>query len=304
MELIAGENDSGRRLDRILRKALSDLPLPLIHKLLRQKLILLDGKPGKARDRVENGVIITIPNIKIGKIKSDESHIKKQFNPKKILLPDNLILWQDDNLLAVNKPKGISVHGTDSLEIQVREYLKGKMSESLSFKSGPLHRLDKPSSGIVVFSKTLEGARLFSSLLRERKVKKTYLAVVEGIIKNEETWQDELYRDKDRKKTFVVDSKLSKKAVTKIKPVISAGGLSLISAQIITGRTHQIRSQAAFRGHPLAGDIKYGGKKITDSGKSVNTKNTADFYLHAWKLEFLEREIIAPIPEDFLIRIN
>jgi len=282
MELIAGENDKGRRLDRILRKALPDHPLPLIHRLLRQGQVLVNGKPARAQDRVDCGVSIRIPSLKTA--------------PKAapcLRLPSPEILWQGSGLLAVNKPPGLAVHGPGSLDEMVRSFLAEKLSPSLSFKPGPLHRLDKPSSGIVVFPTNIEGARLFSSLMRERRVRKTYLALVEGNVKKEEIWEDELVRDTEKKKTFVSPqhSAASKTAVTKIMPLASEGGYSLVMAEIATGRTHQIRAQAASHGHPLAGDTKYGGGK-------------GGFFLHAWKLEFLENLIEAPLPETFRRKIT
>jgi 23S rRNA pseudouridine955/2504/2580 synthase len=302
MELITGENDKGRRLDRVLRKALPDHPLPLLHRLLRQGKVLVDGKPAKAQDRVDCGAKISIPALKDSAKTAPPAHGRLSLD----------IIWQDKGLLAVNKPAGIAVHGPESLETAVRSFLEGKLPPSLSFKSGPLHRLDKPSSGIVVFSTSLEGARLFSSLLRERKVKKTYLAIVEGCIKNEEIWEDALFRDKEKKKTFVVPPGVAQKntvkdddedgaqnnavagkpALTKIKPLVSGGNYSLISAQIATGRTHQIRAQASSHGHPLAGDRKYGGH-----GKD-------GLFLHAWKLEFLEYSIEAPLPQAFREKVK
>ena len=189
------------------------------------------------------------------------------------------------------KPAGLAVHGFGSLDSMVRSYLTDKLSLSLSFKPGPLHRLDKPSSGIVVFSTSLEGARLFSLLMRERKVKKTYLAVVEGKIKTEEIWQDELVRDRETKKTYVSREKScgSKDAVTKVTPLATEGNYSLIKAEIATGRTHQIRAQSAEHGHPLAGDVKYGGSR---------NSQMSGFFLHAWKMEFLEYSITAPLPSS------
>jgi len=292
MELITGENDKNRRLDRILRKALPDYPLPLIHKLLRQKKVLVNGKPGKANERVDSRMKITVPDSI--KLNITQNHIKpslRNSNKKK----DIEIIWESEDLIAVNKPSGIAVHGKDSLDDSLNSYYKDKLPPSLSFKPGPLHRLDKPSSGIVVFSKSLEGARLFTSLIKERKVKKTYLAVVEGIIKNEETWQDELVRDKEKKKTFITKDICGKTAITMITPIVSENGLTLIKAQIVTGRTHQIRAQAASHGHPLAGDLKYGGKK--SSGKN---EGKTDFFLHAWKLEFLNEAIEAPVKKAIL----
>ncbi|GBU26725.1 pseudouridine synthase [Treponema sp. R8-4-B8] len=283
MELITGENDNGRRLDRILRKALPDCPLSLIHRLLRLKKVLVNGKPGKANDRLERGVKISIPSLENTQTRA----------PKIRQLPKPEILWQGLGLIAVNKPAGLAVHGDNSLDDMVRFFLADKLPPSLSFKPGPLHRLDKPSSGIVVFSTSIEGAHLFSSLLRERKVRKTYLAVVEGTVKSEEIWQDSLFRDKEKKKTFVSldNSGGGKNAVTKVTPLASDGNYTLIKAQIATGRTHQIRAQAAFHGHPLAGDKKYGGKMF---GKK------SGFFLHAWKLEFLEYAITAPYGKNQL----
>ena len=283
MELITGENDKGRRLDRILRKALPDHPLPLIHRLLRQGQVLVNGKPAAAQDRVDCGMSIAIPSLK------DAPKLPPPLPP----LPSPKILWQGSGLLAVNKPSGLDVHGPGSLETMVRSFLAEKLPVSLSFKPGPLHRLDKPSSGIVVFSTSIEGARLFSTLMRERKVRKTYLALVEGTINGEQLWEDELVRSDEKKKTFISRSGSvgGKTAITRITPLASEGGYSLVMAEIATGRTHQIRAQAASHGHPLTGDIKYGGGK-------------GGFFLHAWKLEFLEYSIEAPLPETFRKKIT
>jgi len=284
VELITGENDAGRRLDRILRKALPDHPLPLLHRLLRQGKVLADGKPAKAQDRIGSGVKIYIPSFKIDK----KPVVSTCFSGT----PD--IIWQGSGLIAVNKPSGLAVHGPDSLDTIIRSFLSDKLPPSLSFKPGPLHRLDKPSSGIVIFSVNLEGARLFSSLMRERKVRKTYLAIVEGKVEKEENWEDRLVRDKDRKKTFISQEKTdeSKTAITKIKPLAVNDRYSLISAEIATGRTHQIRAQAAFRGHPLLGDRKYSGH-----GNSC-------FFLHAQKMKFLNFSIEAPLPDKFREKVT
>ena len=294
MELITGENDKGRRLDRLLRKALPDHPLPLIHRLLRQGKVLVNGKPAKANDRVDSGAKVSIPL-------KDAPKPQKTDRP----LPPPEIIWQGLGLLAVNKPQALAVHGYNSLDSQsslddmVRSFLAKKLPHSLSFKPGPLHRLDKPSSGIVIFSTGLEGARLFSSLMRERKVRKTYLAIVEGKINKEEIWEDRLTRDSEKKKTFVSGSQDGKTAITKIKPLAREGGYSLIMAEIATGRTHQIRAQAASHGHPLAHDRKYGGHKFDNS---LDSKN--GFFLHAWKIEFLDIKITAPVPEKFKEKIK
>jgi 23S rRNA pseudouridine955/2504/2580 synthase len=287
MEFISGEDDKGRRLDRVLRKALPDHPLPLLYRLLRQGLVLVDGKPGKAQYRLNCGETITIPlSPHLPADQVETGFIKRAAVPE--------IIWQDLGLIALNKPAGLEVHGSESLDTILNAFLAGKLPPSLSFKPGPLHRLDKPSSGIVVFSTSIEGARLFSSLLRERKTRKTYLALVEGSMEKEETWQDELVRDFEKKKTltFKSPSAGSKTALTVVRPLAVNGKYSLITAEILTGRTHQIRAQAAAHGHPLAGDRKYGSRE------------QGGFFLHAWKLEFLEYSIEAPLPEAFNKKIT
>jgi len=288
MELITGKDDKGRRLDRILRKALPDYPLPLIHRLLRQKQVFVNGKPAKAQDHIDCGVIISIPS------RSSDADRAVQTKSSGNLLEISSIIWEDCGLIAVNKPPGLAVHGPGSLDLMVRAYLADKLPPSLSFKPGPLHRLDKPSSGIVVFSTNLEGARLFSEQLQKRQVRKTYLTIVEGTLNKEETWHDELVRDREIKKTFVSKQNVSgigstkfpagKTAITMVTPLVNERGYTLIKAEIVTGRTHQIRAQAAAHGYPLAGDVKYGGH------------SSGGFFLHAWKMEFMKHSIEAPLP--------
>jgi 23S rRNA pseudouridine955/2504/2580 synthase len=128
----------------------------------------------------------------------------------------------------------------------------------------------------MVFSSSLEGARRFSALIREERVSKGYIALVEGTIKEDETWEDHLIRDRFLGKSFTAEPGAgTKRALARVKPLARAAGFSLISLEISTGRTHQIRVQAAARGHPLAGDVKYGGKS-----------RKGGFLLHAHTLEF------------------
>jgi 23S rRNA pseudouridine955/2504/2580 synthase len=236
------------------------------------------------------------------------------------------VLFEGLGLLILNKPPGVLVHGRGSLEERVRLYLKPRLPPSLSFKPGPLHRLDKPTSGIIVFSASLEGARRFSALIRERRIRKEYLAIVDGTIGSGGersgwiswiswiSWIDDLLRDREAKKTLAsgAGEKSSRRALTRVRPLVQAGDHTLILAEIETGLTHQIRAQAAARGHPLSGDRKYGGSPLAGG-----------FRLHARALEFpagefsdstdrtgetafpgLPRRIEAPLPEGFSRKIR
>ena len=295
IELKAGMNDNGRRLDRILRKALPDHSLSLIHRLLRQRKVQVNGKPVNIPGKqIMQGDLIKI------QVQKDITGGKKQEKTTPAPLPE--ILWQGLGIIIFNKPSGLSTHGPGSLDNLVQIHFASKLSPSLSFKPGPLHRLDKLTSGAIAFSETLEGAKLFSLLLKEHKLEKTYLAIIEGHISKNEIWQDDLTRNKKEQKTYVMSDDNSKSALTIVKPIAYNSLCTLVEARIKTGRTHQIRAQAAAHGHPLAGDSKYGGHPI--SGAEYG------FFLHAWKIELCESIegfpglIEAPLPERFLANVS
>jgi 23S rRNA pseudouridine955/2504/2580 synthase len=315
IEMIAAADDAGRRLDRILRKALPELPLSAVHRLLRKGLVLTDGVPAKASDRIAEGTLIQIPGEpdkplpapgtagpsttpsgpRPSPLPGKPSRRPLPAKPPYSLTPPE-ILWEGAGLLIVNKPSGVAVHGAGSLEAQVRSYLAGRLPPSLSFRPGPLHRLDKPTSGLIVFSASLEGARYFSALIREGRVKKRYLALVDGIIGEAEIWEDLLLRDGTRRKTLIVPSAgpETREARTRVFPLAVSAAHTLIMAEIDTGRTHQIRAQAAAHGHPLAGDGKYRG-----------SPRPGGLLLHAHTLEFPVRggappvRVCAPVPAAF-----
>jgi len=292
--MIAQLNDDGRRLDRILRKALPNISLSTIHKLLRTGKVLVNGKTSKAENRIAAGSIITIKN------KNNIEHIPRQNTETETL--SKYIVWIGEGLLVLNKPSGLEVHGEKSLETMVRTYLADKIPTSLSFRPGPLHRLDKPTSGLIVFSTSLEGAQYFSSLIQKGEVEKEYLALVDGRIENTILWEEGLVRDKKMRKTFIAkDSEVkSQSAQTLITPLLVSNSHSLIKAEILTGRTHQIRAHASFHGHPLSGDKKYGS-----SSKNFQRNKEQGFFLHAYMLSFYENKtrnlltLKAPLPETF-----
>jgi len=296
--LTAGRDDSGRRLDRVLRRALPDLPLSLIHRLFRQGKVLLDGAAARPRAKVREGSEIRVGAERKAKVSRSPSRAIASPPP----LPP--VLARGSGVVVFNKPSGLASQGPGSLDSAVKaahdaKTLSGSGSASLSFRPGPLHRLDRNTSGIVAFSENLDGARLFTRLLREGRMTKTYLAILDGRIPHREEilWKDSLYRDGAARKTVVGDGvggRPKTEARTRIAVLAVGKRHTLARAVIETGRTHQIRAQAAARGHPLAGDSKYGGSVLADG-----------FFLHAWKLEFdtgiagLPGTVVAPPPEAF-----
>ncbi|GHV52477.1 pseudouridine synthase [Spirochaetia bacterium] len=275
-----------------------DTPLSLIHRLLRKGRILVDGKPAAADLRIRSGQNITVPLEK--NTNKTASAVSFVVNIPPPLAP--LILYESPDFLVLNKPAGLAVHGDDSLDTMVQTYLAPKIPPSLSFRPGPLHRLDKPTGGIIVFSASLAGARRFSALLQARSLTKGYLALVEGVIKKEGGWEDCLVRDHERQKTFTAVGENAKHARTRFKPLMVKPPYTLLQLEPDTGRTHQIRAQAAAHGHPLAGDRKYGSRQ------------NGELLLHATFLEIpmelaaaeprLPPRIEAPLPEKFKARVK
>ena len=280
-EFQAGPDDEGRRLDRIVRKILPAAGLPEIYRALRTGYIRLGQKKAQPSTRVAEGDRIQIAEIIFAG--APDRGAKNDSRPQG--KPDagkDLVLLETRHLLFVSKPRGMLSHGKDGLDFLVRERYRDSIQSSLSFVPSPLHRLDRNTSGIVACSRSIEGARLFSTLLREGGLTKHYLAIVEGEAREPEDWFDSIHRDVDMKISKVwteEDEGMSRPAVTRFRPLLSRQGLTLALFSIETGLTHQIRVQAAWHGHPLSGDGKYGGAGGTGVG-------AGSYVLHAWRLRF------------------
>ena len=286
-------DDQNRRMDRILRKALPNLPLSAIHKMFRKGHVHIDGKPVSPSFKPQAGSLLEIHGP------ADEDIAKKaaaqplmltqhEYTPQKS--PSLDILFENEALLFINKKAGIPVHGNRSLDEAVQGYLKTRLPQSLSFRSGPLHRLDQGTSGIITFSKSLLGAQRFSEALREHRLEKWYVTVFQGIISETVEWNDVLYRDKNQGISRIArEMEPGKEAHTTVYPLFHHRGAqntaTLVLIKLKTGRTHQIRAQAAAHGHPLLGDSRYG------SPKQYNP-----WFLHAYALAGLDSLQLA-IPE-------
>ncbi|WP_455381840.1 RluA family pseudouridine synthase [Salinispira pacifica] len=311
--LTAGQNDSGRRIDVVLRRALANLPLSVIYRALRDGRVRVSGKRVKPGSRVQPGSEIEVESrlFEAGRNggkggtaqpAAAAADAPEQRSPRAGRKdPDvrQMILLETPHLLALNKPAGIAVQGgadrrNRPLDELVRAYLSSRTESSLSFRPGPLHRLDRNTTGILLFSVSLEGARRFSDALRGGRVRKYYLALLEGELSEAERWTDPLVRDDARRKTWTADAAegpaAGRRAETRVIPLFTSSDRTrtLILCRLVTGRAHQIRAHAAAHGHPLAGDRKYGaGTPLPAAPAStVSPGREADSYLlHAFRLE-------------------
>jgi 23S rRNA pseudouridine955/2504/2580 synthase len=282
-----GADDSGRRLDRVVRKCFSGMPLSAIHKAFRKGAVRIDGEARKPDYRCREGERLQIGYASLQELEEERERLPAEHEAGAAgRIISGLIVLETEDLLFLNKPAGLLVHdGTESLEWGVRHYLAPLLPPSLSFQPGPLHRLDRNTSGIIAFSRSLPGARAFSQALAEGKIHRSYLAVIEGSITGPERWEDRLGRNSATRTSRKGDEG-DPCAITLIEPVASAsdGAMSLVRLSLLTGRTHQIRAQASLHGHPLAGDGKYGSRA------GVNP-----YLLHAECISF-EEELLPELP--------
>lgn len=287
-ELIAGSDDAGSRLDKIVRRVLPDLGLSHLHRMLRVGQIRLNGRRCKPADRVAVGDRITILRPRPPKAAPQPtppapgSAGQTESDP----LIEGRILLENQHILALHKRRGTLVHGENSLAEAVQRYLHPRIPPSLSFRPGPLHRLDRNSSGIVLFGKSVHGARRFSELLQSRAVTKHYLALCSGEVASACLWTEPIRRDRQTHRSHTGSSgqtacehetvpgghgdvrrATGMTAETAVRPLLGGRArdgepLTLVLCTIQSGRTHQIRAHAAAHGVPLAGDAKYGGGKL------------------------------------------
>jgi len=257
--LFAGPDDDGKRLDRVLRRYFPRLALSGVYRLIRRGRVKVNLEPVPHDYRLKPGDRIDVAaDLAALTREAAVGRAAPRSEGRRRLAA--LVLFENEHVLALNKPYGALVHGPDSLgELVAAGY--GGAADSLSFRPGPAHRLDRNTSGVLLFGLSLFGARALARSFHARRVVKVYCALVEGEIRRAEQWEDLLERDDGRRVTVRArpGAAQARAACTRVVPVVPGKRFSLVLFLPATGRTHQLRFQAARRGRPLAGDVKYGG---------------------------------------------
>ncbi len=329
IQIKAGNDDVGRRIDRVLRKLLPDLALGEIYKHLRKGTIKINAKKAAQDYRINEGDVLFLASFLESEMKNCGAAQLSAQADDAALAPNSAdtarpagenygfkleTLFQNEHIRIVNKPFGVAVHKSNSKEISLAEIVAAEyralhQNESLSFTAGPLHRLDKNTSGIIVFSQSLKGAQWFSENLSS--FQKEYLGIVQGEIDEPQYWVDfidDTPKESGTAYKTVRISSAGKEARTHCFPLShgSYKGTPVVLCRfcIETGRKHQIRAQSAFHGFPLLGDSAY------NADYRKGTAQPDRFYLHAFKLSVppnpigMPQTIEAPLPEDFSLFLS
>ena len=268
------KNESEQRLDRFLLKYFNNTTRSNIYKLIRKKVFKVNGKRMTDENYfLQEGDVLEM-------FISDESMnaMMKEFIPFK---PEKLgldIVFEDEEILVLNKPKGLLTHPDKSeykntLATMVHFYLRDLCTNT--FRPAPVHRLDKNTSGVVIFAKTYESLKKYNALMREREVEKYYICVVEGHLRKAGEVKGYLIKDEFQNKVRIVtrDSDEAKFCHSKYKPLKQFGDYTLVEVELLTGRSHQIRASMQLLGHPIVGDLKYGGHRVDDLNNQLLHSN-------------------------------
>lgn len=286
-EFTIQKNDAGQRLDRWLSKNMPLLPPPLAQKYIRLKRVKVNGKGAKRDTRLLIGDLLQIYiNDEFFDLPTPENAYLSIYNP----ILD--VVYEDDNLLLVNKRAGIVVHPDETervntliTHIQAYLYQKREWNPNLerSFTPALCNRIDRNTGGIVIAAKNAETLRIINQKIRDREIEKYYLCIIHGrMTPSSGRLEGFLLKDEEKKQVSIHAHPVpgGRTATTDYRTLAKNGELSLMECHLLTGRTHQIRAQFAAAGHPLLGDGKYGREK---DNKRYNRNFQA---LYSYKLTF------------------
>lgn len=279
-EFVILENDANQRLDKYIQKSFKKIPSSLMYKMIRNKKIKVNHKRCEISQKLQNGDLIQF-------YMSDEF-----FDDAVFELPEGIhdlknIVYEDDNIIIVDKPKNLLVQEdanetVQTLNNQILKYLidTGKYDPNVekSFRPACINRIDRNTQGLVIACKKASAARYLSEKIRLHEIEKHYLCIVEGKTKDHEYLIHGYEKNEKMNKAFISNDITNGRVQVELEyqTLNQNARYSLCDVNLITGKSHQIRAQMAHIGHPLVGDIKYGSKD----------KNLRDQCLYAYKMIF------------------
>lgn len=286
-KISVNKNDAGNRLDKFINKCFPNIPYSLLYKYIRKKRIKVNGKKEEISYRLkENDILELYINDEL----LEKSNKSSDF---KAASEDIEILYEDDNIMIINKKAGLIVHPDDDIKVdclvnRIKNYLfkKGEFNpeNENSFAPALVNRIDRNTSGIVIAAKNAESLRILNLKMKERELHKKYICILCGTLKKDtEILKAFLDKNSSENKVYIsnkMKNKNYKTILTKYSVIDKSKKFTLAEIELLTGRTHQIRAHMAYLGYPLLGDGKYGVNKIN---REMGYKYQA---LCAYKLKF------------------
>ena len=315
-ELHVTANEAGQRLDKLLAKFLNQAPKSFLYKMMRKKNIVLNGKKCTGNEKLKQG-----DSIKL--FFSDETIEKfsagTYVTPKKEKINMLQIIYEDEQVLLMNKPVGVLSQKAKDSDVSAVEILINYLIETnqlskeqfRTFHPSICNRLDRNTSGILVAGKTLPALQEMNRFFKERTIAKYYRCLVKGrVIKNEDYIKGYLVKDQKTNKVSITKKKTEEGVPieTEYCVIQSNDEVSLLEVHLITGKTHQIRAHLASIGHPIIGDYKYGDKQINEMYRQEYGLKSQ--LLHAYRLEMPssdgslaylnDKKFVAELPDKFI----
>lgn len=308
-ELLVSTAEQNQRLDKYLKKYLNKAPGSFIYKMLRKKNIKLNRAKAEGSELLKSG-----DQIQLFLAEDTIDGFREITQTAKVPLPD--VIYEDEHILLVNKPAGLLTQKAGpkdlSLVDEILYYLEqtGKYDPAAGkAKPSVCNRLDRNTSGLVLAGIDLAGLQYLSALLKDRTLVKKYLCIVKGAVKHPVRLKGYILKDERTNTVKLLENPVegASPVETYFTPVSCNQELTFLKADLITGKTHQIRSHLSSIGHPIIGDTKYGDSRINQ--KYRQKYGIKHQLLHAWSVTFPESEgafsylsgrtFLAPLPEQF-----
>jgi len=332
-EIILSQLEANRRLDKFLAHYLNRAPKSLVHKLLRKKRVKLNGKRAHGDEIVKAGDLVGLylaPDT-LAELRAEGASVLPPAKPVNVV-------YEDEHILLLNKPAGLLTHSDkpgNSNEFDTTEKFdnsadssnyakkvnfsnKGKQDTLVdrmlfylhekgefvpfqtTFTPAVCNRLDRNTSGLIICGKQLPALQNLNAAFAAHVVDKIYLAVVHGKLLGNDSLRGFLHKDKKVNRSSVTNAENGEAVHTEYESVAVGNGFSLLRIRLVTGKSHQIRAHLAALGHPLAGDIKYGGKQISSARGHLLHCYSIQFSPKAKGLEYLNGRLFsAPMPKTF-----
>lgn len=295
------KNEAGQRFDKYLHKLLPGAPSSFLYKMLRKKNIVLNGKKAEGKEKLSEGdeVKLFLSEETFQRFAGKKDNVDVYLAAYERLKGIKLI-YENENILLLNKPKGVLTQKAEESDISVNEWMigylltQGKITEEslATYRPSVCNRLDRNTSGLVICGRTLAGSQEINYLIKERMIRKFYRLFVKGRLDREMTIEGYLTKDPFDNQVTVstTASEGASHIMTRYYPIEILSDMTYLEVELITGKPHQIRAHMASIGHPVLGDNKYGDNDFNHKYKEKYGINSQ--ILHAYRLEFPENKLL------------